>query len=687
MRLPDVKQEYYPLGGGLDLLTPAIALKPGCVIDSQNYEPEITGGYRRIDGYERYDGRTSPSSASYWTMDIVQIATINVGDTITGGASGATGRVIGSVGSSLILGRVTGAFIAGENLTVGATLVATAAATDYQNSNPTPSTHADYALLAANDYRADIQVVPGSGPIRGVWVYNDIVYAFRDNVGATAGNMYKATSGGWTQVVFGSEISFSAGLAAGASLTVGSTINGATSGATAVVKAILLRTGAWSGTGVGTLVCTTITGTWQNGEAIRQGATPIATASSTMNAITRAPGGKMEFVNANFTASTATTKMYGVDGVNPAFEFDGTTYVPIRTGMTTDTPTHVIFHKFCLFLAYKGSVQTSSIGTPYGWTVVTGASEIGVGEEVTGMVPQGGSSSGSSLAIFTTKRTYILYGSTFGSGGDAKLVTSIYELGYTAFTMQPVSNNTYGLTPRGIQSLVTTLSYGDFDYASVAHQIIPFLVSRRGTETASTSLRAKDQYRLYFSDGFCIAMGLTGDQVNGCMPLNYGKPVRCIVTTTLSTGNEVTYFGSDDGYVYQDNIGTSFDGANIEAWIRLPFNHSKSPQTRKRYRRAIFEVRVISYAQVSIAYDLGYGNPDVNPAIASNQKILIGGGYWDQFTWDQFTWDSKLVTSPSMALEGTEKNISMTFYSNRNQDQSHTISGTTIMYSMGRNER
>lgn len=687
MKLPQVQQEFYALGGGLDLLTPAIALKPGCVIDSQNYEPEISGGYRRIDGYERYDGRTAPSSASYWTISIDLTATINVGDTVTGGASGATGKVIGSVGASLILGRVTGAFIASETLSVGGLTKATTTAPSYQNSEPDPATHADYTLLAANDYRSDIQVITGSGPIRGVWVYNDTVYAFRDNAGGTAGNMWKATTGGWTQITFGSEISFSAGLAAGASLTVGQTINGATSGATAVVKAILLRTGAWSGTGVGTIVVTTVTGTWQNGETIRQGVTAIATASSTMNAITRAPGGKMEFVNANFTASTATLKMYGVDTVNPAFEFDGTTYVPIRTGMTTDTPTHIMFHKFCLFLSYRGSVQASSIGLPYQWSVVTGAGEIGVGEDVTGMLPQGGTNAGSSLAIFTTKRTYILYGSTFGAGGDAKLVTSIYELGYTAYTMQPVSNNTYGITPRGIQSLITVLSYGDFDYASVAHQVLPFLVSRRGTETASTSLRAKDQYRVYYSDGYCMAMGLTGDSVSGCMPLNYGKAVRCIVTTTLSNGQEVTYFGSDDGYVYQDNVGTSFDGSAIEAWIRLPFNHLKSPQTRKRYRRAIFEVKVVSYSAVSISYDLGYGNPDVNPAPATNSKILIGGGYWDQFTWDAFVWDSKIVTSPSLALEGTEKNISMLFYSNRNQDQSHTISGVTLMYTPQRNER
>ena len=59
MRPPEVKSFYFPLGGGLDLLTPAIQMQPGKVFDSQNYEPEVSGGYRRVDGYERVDGRTT----------------------------------------------------------------------------------------------------------------------------------------------------------------------------------------------------------------------------------------------------------------------------------------------------------------------------------------------------------------------------------------------------------------------------------------------------------------------------------------------------------------------------------------------------------------------------------------------------------------------------------------------------
>lgn len=678
-----VEQSFFPLGGGLDLMTPPIALASGKVFDAQNYEPEVSGGYSRIDGYERYDGRTKPSSAGYWLLSANITGTVAVGNTITGLTSSATGKVLAIVGTTLVLGRVTGAFVSAEALQVSAVTQATSTSASTASGESDPSDDADYVLLAANDYRNDILVVTGSGPIRGVAIYKDVVYAFRDNAGGTAGNMWKATSGGWTQITFQSEFTFTTGAIAP---TVGQVIKGATSGATGVVIAVLLRTGAWSGSGVGSIVYQAVTGTFSSGELIKDNALAVTylTTSSVGAAITRLPGGRVEYVNDNFSGSTDTQKMYGCDGVNKAFEFDGTNYVPIRTGMATDTPSHVIVHRFYLLLSFKGSVQVSALGAPYSWTVVLGGTEIAMGDDVTGFIPQGGNAAGAALGIFTKSRTSILYGS---STANFSLVPSIGGIGYLANTLQPVGTNTYGLTARGIQNLVATQNYGDFDFASISFLIQPLILSKRGLEIASTSLRGKDQYRLFFSDGTGLAMGLTGNEPNGIMPLNYGRVVRCMTTQTLSNGIETTIFGSDDGYVYMDNLGTSFDGEPIEAWIRPAFNHAKSPQVRKRYRRAVFDIKPYGYSKVDISYDLGYANPSVSPPLAVTNNAFFGGGFWDQFTWDQFTWDAKTIADISMSLTGTEKNISFLFYSNRAQDTKHTVHGLTISYTPQRLER
>ena len=765
MKMPVVNTDFYPLGGGLDLVTPAISLHPGKILDSQNYEPAIGGGYSRINGYERFDGQASPTSKSYWIISITLTGSIAVGNTVTGLTSAATGIVLAVVTGYLVLGRVSGTFVTAEALQVAAVTQATSTSAAVADSATTAALHADYKLLSANDWRTLITTVPGSGRIRGVWVYNDVVYAFRDNAGGTAKVMHKSTASGWSAITLPTEISFgvltlsatvtitnatpgvvtdtahgfvngqpiqlsttgalptglsvattyyvvnkaantyelaatvggasiattSAGsgthtrVAMGNTIAAGSTVAGKTSGATGVVAAALLRTGTWTVAPVGTLVLTGITGTFQSGEALSVASLFVTQTTSVATAITLAVGGVGEYFNYNFEGSTNTTKMYGCDGVNPAFEFDGTNYIPIRTGMTTDTPTHLVVHKNYLILSFLASVQISGIKNPYGWTLVTGAAEINMGKNVSGFLTQGGDSSSAALAIFTTERPSFLYGS---STSDFKLVASNFEIGFSPYTMQQVSNDAFGLTARGIQRLTTTQNYGDFAFGSVSHMIQPLITLNRGLETASCTLKTKNQYRLYFSDNTGLAVGLTGDKISGITVLNYGIPVRCMVSTTLSTGAEVTYFGSDDGYVYLDNTGTSFDGDEIESWMRLPFNNNKSPRVRKRFRRAILEVSVTEYCSVNISYDLGYGSPDVAPAAVQTDKAMTGsGGYWDSFIWDSFNWDAQVVSNPSLSIDGTEKSISLTFYSIRAQDKPHTVQGVTLLTTPQRLER
>jgi hypothetical protein len=678
IRMPQTQVDFLPFKGGLDLVTPRIQLPPGRCIDAQNYEPLTVGGYRRINGFERVDGRTSPTSASYWNITATITGTFTVGATVTGATSAATGKVLAVSDSTIVLGRVTGTFVSGENLQIAAVTQGVSTSAASQNGASTTLLNATWKLLAANDLRADIQVVPGSGQIRGLFVLADVLYAFRDNAGATANNLYKATTGGWVQVTFGFEILFGSSTA---QINVGDTVVGGTSGASAVVKAALLRTGTWAAAGVGSLVFATITGgPFTNGEALKVGGVTLATATTASTAITRAPGGRGEIVVGNFTGSSTTRKAYGVDGVNPAFEFDGTTYVPIHTGMAADAPTHVEIHKYRLFLSFASSVQYSAAGQPYSYSLLTGGNEIGMGDTVTAIASQTGNVAGASLAIFTTGKTSVLYGS---SNTDFQLVPSIYELGYMANTVQAVSNNTYGLTARGVQALVTTLNYGDFSFDAVSFNVQPLIQSKYWSATASVTLRGKNQYRIYFSDGTALVFGLTGEKLAGILPLNYGKVVRCTWNSVWTTGVEHTYFGSDDGYVYEESVGTSFDGLAIEAWIRPAFNNLKSPRVMKRYRRAVFQVDSEGYASVNIGYDLGYANPNVQPAaVQPNQTMLGAGGYWDQqgIYWDSASWDASVLSEPEISIDGAETNIGFLFYSSSAMDDPTVVQAVSLLF-------
>lgn len=694
-RFAPVVPDYHPLGGGLDLLTPAISMPPGKVISSQNYEPQIGGGYRRIGGYERYSGKALPSSKSYWIATVALSDTVAVAATLTG-AGGAAGIVLYQVNTTtLILGAVTGTFVDGETIDDGGGVVGTIG-TVSEASASTPALHAAYTNLAADLQRLQIATITGSGPIRGVWYYGGFWWAFRDNAGGTAGNMWKATTGGWTQVTFGTEIQFSSTMGGTTPIAAGATIgNSAGPTKTATVIRVLTRSGTWGTDAVGTLIITPVAGTWANAEAIYVGATQKAVSTTAATSITRAAGGAnvddrmlypLDFCNANFTGSTATKRMYGADGLNLAFEFDGTNYIPIRTGMATDTPTHVIAHRNHLFLSFLGSVQYSAIGNPYGYTVVLGTGEIATGEYVTGFQIQSGGATEAALAIYTAGVTNILYGVPGAS--NFQMVPSTDDIGAFPFCFQSIGNDSMLLSNRGIQRLKTTLNFGNFEYASVSHLIQPVMTQKRGLETCSTTLKTRNQYRVWFNDGTAVTVGLTGDKISGAMMLDYDTTVRCACTAEQDDGTEVTMFGSDDGYVYKDNSGTSFDGDPITAWIRLPFNNLKGPRIRKRYRAAILELVSEGYASLDVTYDLGYGTLDVAQGVAVlDQQVLAAGGFWDQFTWDQFTWDSQAVGNPRISLDGIEKNISLLFYNSSDEYDPYTLQGVTLLTSPTRIEK
>lgn len=199
--LPNIKTQtsYAHFVGGLDLVSPPLSIDAGKCISAMNYEANALGGYRRIDGYERFDGKPSPSDQSYYYCLCNFTSVVNVGDTLTGATSGKTGKVISITGNEVILSRVSGS-LAIENFTVGGVVKGSFTTIPLPDGHHTGFGHATARHLTANDYRNDILAVPGSGVIRGVCMFKGVAYAFRNNTAGTEVDIYKSTSTGWQKI-------------------------------------------------------------------------------------------------------------------------------------------------------------------------------------------------------------------------------------------------------------------------------------------------------------------------------------------------------------------------------------------------------------------------------------------------------------------------------------------------------
>ena len=683
LKLPTVRPEVVQLKGGLDTVTPALSLSPGACIDAVNFESDQNGGYRRIAGYERLDGRPSPTAAGYWIIHCTGIGSISLGDTVTGATSLKTGVVIAVIADALVLTKVSGAFSLGENLQVLGVTKAVSSSLAVADSADTPAQHAQYKYLASNIYRADILTVPGTGPVRGVWHYAGNIYAFRDTGAACL--MYKATSSGWALQTFGKEVQFIAKAGApGTAIKEGDTVTGATSACSGVVKRVLLRTGTWASNPVGTLVFDSITTAFTPGEALNVGGVGLCQTSGTSSQISLLAGGRFEFVNYNFGGGITTQRMYFCDGVNLAHEWDGTRLVPIRTGAAPDVPSHIAAWKNMLVLSAASSIQLSGIANPYSWTALTGAAELALGANCTGLLPQQGDASTGALAVFCDASTFILYGT---STSDCKLVTHSSEAGAAPYTAQNIGSAFY-LDTKGVVSLTSTQTYGNFASSSITQNIQTLIDTKRSKAVASCILRA-GQYLVFFNDGSALTIKPTGSSTAESMYLEYSESIyfNTVESFVGTDGVERVIAAGSDGFVYELNKGTSFDGASLKSRLFTAFNSNRYPRLRKRYKRAVLQATCVNTADVSVGYELDFGSSNTSAGTRSAQSLVGAGGYWDAMTWDSFNWDSPYLSEYTVDTPENGLNIGLLIYGDSAVNDSFTISSVILHYIIGRLER
>lgn len=680
MNLPQVRYDLIRLAGGLDQVTPTLSLAPGVARRAANFECSITGGYTRIAGYERFDGRPSPSAARYNIFACTLTGAVAVGNTITGVTSTATGKVIAIDGGNLVVTREVGFFEPGEAITVSAVNVGTI--DEITGIAADGLTDATYRALAADDYRADIRAVPGSGPVRGVAFFEGSVYAWRNTANGSALAMHKSTSGGWVLVPLYIEMAFDAG---DVPITNGMTVTGGTSGATAVVRRVVVQDGSWGGTdkAVGRLIFASITGTFQDNENLLVGATVHAVVNGTASQMTWAPSGRVQAVVANFGGGQTNRKLYFCDGKNRAFEWDGEYLVPITTSMSPDVPTCIQAHKLHLFLAFGHSLQFSAIADPYVWNPVLGAGEIAMNAPITNLVVMPGDQSSGAMGVYTEKDTSVLYGSSEADFKLSNFNTGVGALRYTAQNMDQV----YALSERGVMGMGTTLNFGNFLAATLTMNIRPFIQARRNLASASVVNREKGQYRLFFSDGYGVYLTLSNNNYMGAMPVQFANPVLCTTEGATTDGAEYSFFGSDNGFVYTLDAGTSFDGAEIPANITLVYNSTGSPRVLKRYRRASVEMTGDSYAEFGFGYDLGYRSTEIEQPGDQGYANDLRSAYWDSFTWDNFVFDGRDLSPSEVEVTGTAENMAIRISSVSRLLEPFTVNSIIVHYSLRRGIR
>ena len=474
-------------------------------------------------------------------------------------------------------------------------------------------------------------------------------------------------------------------------IAAGDTIVGASSGKTAIVTSITKSSGEFAdGDAAGYMSVRNNTGTWSSGEAIningvdhasvngagQPSSVTVAKADGTQYEQTLNPGGLYEFVTYNFRGETAGITMYGVNTVDKGFSWDGTVFIKQPTGMAVDTPEHIAAHQLHLFYSYpNGSIQHSSIAFPNQWSVITGAAELNVGDNVSGFSTE----VNNVMSIFTRNNAYMLYGT---SSADWDLRQFHAGAGAIAYTLQKM-DQTFFLDDRGLTSLFTVQYFGDFQSAVASDKIDPYIQSKKENTVGSMKVRGKNQYRIFFNDKTGLAMTFINKKNQGIMPFTMTDQVTCLASVEDANGFEVLYGGFDDGYVRRLDSGNNFDGGEVASFIRTAYYHYDSPGKRKRFRELNLEMNADTSTTLTVTPDYDFGGTFTPPSspVSSSYSVSVTADQWNQDDISNSSTGVTVVASERVKINGIGTNMGLIIANSSTYDKPITLQGAYVDYS------
>lgn len=509
---------------GLDLTSPKPAAAPGTLLTCLNYERGDMDGMARISGYEPYDGRTAVETSSFKIIHLDSPHSLVVGDSIgtketyvgqlgviparikrdatefvstqkVDGTSISTllnappiYGVIDTVGKTRVVHigtvveissptRIVVACLNEDSLILGVALykldvegsshsfIANASALyDFNEVVYDVDSNYTYRLDYATQLREEIEAIPS--PCGLVW-YNESLYAVGTNTKtalADLGTLYRART---VQQLLDDDT--------GADKVLG-----------------------WEELNIGYSLQDLPGGT-----ATAVNSLPSASALDIAQS-------QYEFIVANFYGSEKTTTLYGVSGASRAFSYDGTTFRFINTGLSfdLDQPRHIAKFKDRLWLAYpNGSVVGSVVGSPEDFSGVSGAVEIAFGDRVVGLQPL----AGEALGVFCENSIWYL---------DKDLAPHCISpnTGCIEYTLA-ATDRPYYCSANGIMTIEASDKYGEFSGIPLSDKVDPWLRPRlkriqgkffsHPSVIGNMIVRTKNQYRLFFRDGFILTMTMT----------------------------------------------------------------------------------------------------------------------------------------------------------------------------------
>lgn len=283
--------------------------------------------------------------------------------------------------------------------------------------------------------------------------------------------------------------------------------------------------------------------------------------------------------------------------------------------------------------------NTLYFAAPYtvdNFSVALGAGNISLAHDITGIAVFR-----DQLIVFTSDTISRLTGT---SSADFQLSPITEKIGcINGDTIQEVGGDIMYLSPDGIRQLSATDRIGDFalDVASdkIKETANDFL--NGNSNFCSYIIRGKSQYRLFAyrssrrassSEGLIAVKLATQGSAGIEWSTVTGMKVN-VADSVYSGDDEFVMFANNDGYIYESEKGSSFDGTTIDAIFQSAFMPINDPNVRKTLYKAVWFIDPLGTLNLdfNVKFDFesnAYKNvlqPNTVPIVTTSGSVAFFG--------------------------------------------------------------
>ena len=630
---------------------------PGSARILRNYEPSIDGGYKRIQGYEKFD---SNIIAPY-------------GNPVVHGAS--------QTGTTLVIGAVHTTPAVGDTFTiqdVSSNYTISGVSFDATKNRATLTLTGALASSPANGAVVTFATVTTANYANGMTYFNaKAVVAMNADLVETSGS-------GYTKI---NKPNYGTPLVDGASQT----------GTTLVADAFdtFPQEGdVFTIAGIDKVyrVETTVSSYSHSGtKEVNITINPALASSPADNAaITFISSDREGAVNTRFDEIdfTGTTTLVIVDGTNAPALYNGTTFTVLDSAPSDVIGAKVVAtHKNHIFYG-KGRVL--SFGAPLTTTDFesgNGAGSIGLDADIVAI-----KSFRDQLIVFTTS-------SIFRLNGDALATFNLQpitrDIGCTQTdSVQEIGGDVVFMAPDGLRLLSATERIGDFGLAPITKKIQGTFNNfvKLHTDFFSLVIRNKSQYRLF---GWNV--NFTRPNAQAIIFTQFASPgeesvidfaetrgIQVTACASVYSGTtEFVIFSGKEGFLHRmENDTSSFDGNNIATTFATPFYPINDPRLRKTIYKAQFyldpEGRV--NFDLNLKFDFDESGAVVMPAVTFTNASSNASQFFGTGVFGTATFGAKLQKVFSAQTVGSGNTVSAQFEADNNTDVPYALDALTLEY-------